>query len=348
MTVGPKPANLPSGDDEGNESKIMIRAADEPCEVKADRLPSMRFQDRDGDILKTIADYGGLIAKRQLKELFWPGKSLRAMEKRLAKLHQHGLILWPSREQWRTKPLPEPILWLGWKGMLWLAGKTGTAIPPPINEGENQMRLLENRLREVGYRWLREPRWMQLEHDLAIIDFRLSIDKSLKSLPHLAMEEWIHERAFHSNMDVVEFDSEGRDGKINHEKKGVCPDSYFVIVDKQRQIGGSPARARFLFELDMSTHDNPSFGREKAIPGSAYIKSVAFKNRFGYNSGRWLVVTTGAVRMKNLIAQTKQSLGAGARVFLFTTIDQVGGGNVLTAPIWHQADFQQPSALFSL
>jgi len=98
----------------------------------------------------------------------------------------------------------------------------------------------------------------------------------------------------------------------------------------------------------MSTHDNPSFGREKAVPGAAYIKSIAFKNRFGYNSGRWLVVTTGVVRMKNLIAQTKQSLGTGARVFLFTAFDQVKDVNVLTAPIWHQADHQEPSALFSL
>jgi len=193
---------------------------------------------------------------------------------------------------------------------------------------------------------LREPRWMQLEHDMAIIDFRLAIDKSLRSLPHLAMEEWIHERAFHSNMDVIEFESEDRDGKVTHEKKGICPDSYFVIVDKRRQIGGSPARARFLFELDMSTHDNPSFGREKAIPGAAYIKSIAFKNRFGYNSGRWLVVTTGAVRMKNLIAQTKQSLGTAARVFLFTTFDRFRGENVLTSPIWYQADHQEPLALF--
>ena len=326
----------------------MTRATNKPMELKKDRLPPMRFQDRDGEILQAIADYGGLVAKRQLKEMFWPGKSLRAMEKRLAKLRQNGLIAWPGREQRRSKPLPEPILWIDWKGMLWLAGKTGAVILSPVNEGENQMRLLENRLREAGYRWLREPRWMQLEHDLAIIDFRLAVEKSLSSLPHLVLEDWIHERAFHSNMDVVEFETEDRDGKVTHEKKGICPDSYFVVVDKRRQIGGSPARARFLFELDMSTHDNPSFGREKAVPGAAYIKSVAFKNRFEYNSGRWLVVTTGVVRMKNLIAQTKQSLGVGARVFLFTTLDEIKDANVLTAPIWRQADHQEPSALFSL
>jgi hypothetical protein len=35
---------------------------------------------------------------------------------------------------------------------------------------------------------------MQLEHDLAINDFRLAVEKSLRALPHLALEEWIHER----------------------------------------------------------------------------------------------------------------------------------------------------------
>jgi hypothetical protein len=313
--------------------------------LKIDQKP-MRFQDRDGEILQAIANYGGLLAKRQLKRLFWPGKSLRAMEKRLAKLHENGLITWPNYEQRRIKPLPEPILWLGWKGALWLAGKTGASIPAPANDGENQMRLLENRLREAGFHWLREPRWMQLEHDLAIIDFRLAVEQSILKLPHLAVEEWIHERTLHSNMDVVEFEIEDREGKIKREKKGVCPDSYFVVIDQRRQIGGSPARARFLFELDMSTHDNPSFGREKAIPGEAYIKSAAFKKRFGYNSGRWLVVTTGAVRMKNMIAQTKESLGTAARVFLFTTFDHFREENVLTSPIWYQADHQKPLALF--
>ncbi|BBB48040.1 replication-relaxation family protein [Pelolinea submarina] len=309
-------------------------------------LLPMRFQDRDGEILQAIMDYGGLLAKRQLKELFWADKSQRAMEKRLAKLFHNGLITWPDRNAWRSKPLPEPILWLNWKGILWLAGQAGISIPAPANQGENQMRLLENRLREAGFRWLREPRWMQLEHDLAIVDFRLAVEKSLRVLPHLALEEWIHERVLHCNMDVVEYETKDREGRLHLVKKGVCPDSYFVITDQRRQIDGSPARARFLFELDNSTHDNPSFGREKTVPGAVYIKSTVFKNRFGYNSGRWLVVTTGLVRMKNLLTQTRQSVGAGARLFLFTTVDQVREQNVLTSPIWHQADHEQPIALF--
>ena len=59
-------------------------------------------------------------------------------------------------------------------------------------------------------------------------------------------------------------------------------------------------------EMDLATHDNPSFGIEKAAAGAAYIKSEKYKKRFGSNSGRWLVITTGVTRMKNLMNQTRE------------------------------------------
>ena len=95
-------------------------------------------------------------------------------------------------------------------------------------------------------------------------------------------------------------------------KKRVYPDSYFVIVDRQRAAQGLVARMRLLLELDNSTHANERFGREKVAPGLAYVKSEEYKTRFGANSGRWLVVTTGERRMTNLMRQTHQVAGRGA------------------------------------
>ena len=148
-----------------------------PLKPAVDKMPLMRFQDRDGEILETIYSYGGVLARRQLKELFWSYKSWRAMEKRLAKLYHNRLIDWPTRTQWRTKPVAEPVIWLGWKGIHWLAGRGGIQVPAPASEGENQLRIFEKRLRDAGIHWLREPRWMQLEHDLAVIDFRLAVEE---------------------------------------------------------------------------------------------------------------------------------------------------------------------------
>jgi hypothetical protein len=102
---------------------------------------------------------------------------------------------------------------------------------------------------------------------------------------------------------------------------------------------------RLLLELDNSTHANERFGREKVAPGLAYIKSGEYKARFGANSGRWLVVTTGERRMTNLMRQTHQVAGRGAKVFLFTTFDQLENGNILTDPVWYQVGSEKPMSL---
>lgn len=88
----------------------------------------------------------------------------------------------------------------------------------------------------------------------------------------------------------------------------------------------------------MSTEDNPRFAREKVLPSIAYIRSAQYQQRFGYKSGRWLVIATGDRRMQNMIEHTKGLLGRDARVFCFTTFDRLRPETALTAPIWHRGD----------
>jgi hypothetical protein len=85
----------------------------------------MRFQERDGEILHAIYEYGGVLAGRQIKEMFWPDKSLRAVQKRLSKLHNHHYIARPTNHDWKTKPIPESVYWLDWNGAMWLAEQRG-------------------------------------------------------------------------------------------------------------------------------------------------------------------------------------------------------------------------------
>ena len=86
------------------------------------------------------------------------------------------------------------------------------------------------------------------------------------------MQEWIYESTFRSkadngdNADVVEYYTKDRYGATRKRNKRVYPDSYFVIVDQQRLAQGFSARARFLLELDNSTHPGKRFGREKVVP----------------------------------------------------------------------------------
>lgn len=206
-----------------------------PRYMRAAVPPPMYFQERDGEIVTALSRYDGVLAKRHLRSLFWPGASWRAMEMRLSLLYHQGYLDWPNAEQWRTKPIPEPMCWLGWKGALWLAGRSGIDVQPPRAVNESQLRLLNNRLREQGWRWLREPRWNQLRHDLTVVDVRLAIERAVGGLPYLTLEDWVLESEFRAVPDEVEYTVTLGNGKRLHKKRGVIPDGYFVLVDHYRQ-----------------------------------------------------------------------------------------------------------------
>ncbi|MEX1248670.1 MAG: replication-relaxation family protein [Anaerolineales bacterium] len=301
--------------------------------------PPMRFQARDGDILAAVHKYDGLLAKRQIKQLFWPQASLQAMERRLSLLYHTAYLNMPDFDQRRIYPISEPIVWLGWRGVLFVASQIGIEIEPPKPVNENQLRRLEKRLREAGLRWQREPRWSQIAHDIAVNDFRLTVEQAANHWPSISLEEWIPEGEFLTNMDTVVISS------ADKQRKGIRPDGFFVLVDHLRQIENSPAKARFLLELDNSTHPLNRFGRDKALAGLAYIRSNAYRKRFGFNSGRWLVVCKSQARMINLKKQTEKVLGRQATNFLFTTFDKVLPTTVINMPIWWRGGSSDQIAL---
>lgn len=301
--------------------------------------PPMRFQDRDGEILAAIHKYDGVLAKRQIKALFWPQASLQAMERRLSLLYHTGYLNMPDFDQRRIYPISEPIIWLGWRGILLVASQIGVEIDPPKPVNENQLRRLEKRLREAGVRWQREPRWSQLAHDIAVNDFRMTVEQAVKQWPSLSLDEWIPEGEFMTKMDTVPISSDSK------QRKGVRPDGFFILVDHLRQINNSPAKARFLLELDNSTHPLNRFGRDKALAGLSYIRSSAYRKRFGFNSGRWLVVCKSEARMRNLKHQTEKVLGKQAANFLFTTFDKVKAVTVFNMPIWWRGGSSDQVAL---
>jgi len=306
----------------------------------------MRFQPRDLQILIDIYKHDGVVAKRHLKEKYWLGKTERAMEQRLAKLVNADYLSRPTREQRRSQPIPEPVFWLGWQGILSVAGHYGIKIDPPKSDNEYQLRSFQKKLRDAGIRWVREPRWIQLAHDISVIDFKMAIEKSLENLSNLFLKEWVSEGSFRSDMDVVVYTIQDKYGKEKQIKKGICPDGYFEIVDEVRKRRGEQCSASFLLEIDMATHDNPSFGREKVIPGIEYIRSTQYKKRFGSNGGFWLIVTKGQkTRLKNLMKQVKDFALNDSSLFFFTTIDEIHNVNLFTEPVWHQVDIDRPVAL---
>ena len=298
----------------------------------------MRFQKRDALILQAIQDYGGVLAKRHIQDLFWRGKSERAMQNRLSKLQSGGYLEWPSIEQRKLYPIPEPIAWLGWKGAMQIASQHNLKVDSPKAINENQLRGLELALRKMDFRWLREPRWSQLTHDLTLIDVRLKIEYDVARMKDVIISHWINETDFRVDFDQVSFSYKDRHGNVRQKKRGVIPDGYFCLVDQKRASQALPAKAHFFVEVDMATHDNPSFGIEKVAVGAAYIHSRAFASRFGSNNGRWLIITTGEVRMKNLMAHTLQRAGKDSGLFFFSTFTELFSHHCFEDQMWSVCD----------
>ena len=304
----------------------------------------MRFQPRDQQILLDIYEHDGAMAKRHLKEKYWPDKTERAMEQRLAKLENADYIARPNWEQRRCKPIPEPVRWLKWRGALAVASYYGIKVNPPKSDNEYQLRSFQTKLRDAGLRGVREPRWIQLAHDLSVIDFKVAMEKSLKSFSNLHMQQWVPEGYFRSSLANRIKSPEGMMKPNN--KKEILPDGYIEIIDTESMKRGDPHTARFLLEIDMATHDNISFGKEKILPGINYIQSPNYFNLTGSNKGHWLIATKGhEKRLANLMKQVEKHAWDDSELFFLTTFEQIGDSNLLTEPIWMQAGIDKPLAL---
>lgn len=280
--------------------------------TEAKPAPVMRITARDGRILEAIHAFDGVLSDAQIKRLFFTGTS--QMQLRMRLLFNHGYVARPDRR--RRASIPNMVYWLTPQGAEYVAGLSGT----PLGE----------------FSFRREPKWMQLTHDLAVNDVRIAFLKACTPDSGFVLDEWIPQGIFWANPDRVDFTlPNGKSGK-----RFIRPDGYAVIRR-------GDYTARLLLELDRATEHNPRFGVEKVVPGIAYIRSQVYRTRFGFNSGKWLVVTTGDKRLKNMKRATELVAGNNAGLFYFTTFNQIDEHSVLTAPIWLKGGEDTPTGLFS-
>ncbi|MGD0006554.1 MAG: replication-relaxation family protein [Anaerolineaceae bacterium] len=112
--------------------------------------PPMHLTERDQHILEAIQAYDGLLSFSQIQRKLFTCKS--QTERRMMLLYQHKYVNRPNYDERRR--LPEMIYWLDKRGAELVASLNATA------------------LQDLS--WRKEPRWFQVEHDLAVNDFRLS------------------------------------------------------------------------------------------------------------------------------------------------------------------------------
>ena len=272
--------------------------------------PSLRLTERDKHILEAVHFYDGILSFPQVQRMFFTGKS--QAEQRLKLLYQNGYLARLDKEQRRR--LPEMIYWLDKKGAELVASLEGT----PLSE----------------FTWRKEPRWFQVEHDLTVNNFRLDLLEACNHDLDINLDSWIPENEFWAYPDKITYLYQGKQIARN-----IRPDGFFILTTKEHRI-------RYLLEIDRSTEDNHRFFRDKILPGLAYLGSKAYENRFGHRSGRWLVVTTGERRMKNMLSQARLADAKG--LFYFTIFDKITPGTLLQSPIWSRADRNESVPLLFL
>lgn len=272
----------------------------------------IRLTERDRQILETIYTFDGLMSRRQIDRLFFTGQGRSQPRQRLHALYQHGYLDRPGREAAHRVPAGEHLYWLAARGAEVVAGPAAS----------------RRRKRSLA----------QVEHDLAVNDFRIDVSQACSQSPLLDLDYWLAESTFRAEPDTVLcLDRTGEE-----RPRQIIPDGFFT-VHRQAQQPDSLEEFAFLLEIDMATHPNPRFEREKVRAGIAYLESEAYRERFGLDYGRWLVVTTSERRLLHLKHAAERAGGDG--LFYFTTFAQLSPATVLTAPIWQRAGSDEKTAI---
>jgi len=275
---------------------------------------------RDKRILETIHAFDGIISLRQIDHLFFSGRYRSQPRARMRLLYDNAFVNMPGPENIHQVPIGETIYWLDREGAAVVAGLHGQSTKQ--------------------FHWRSKPRYSLIEHDLRVNDFRIAMREACNWHSKLELVSWIPESEFIRSPDRITYET--LSGK--NAKRSVRPDGYFLL-DRTARLGPTKQFA-FLLEIDMGSEDNPRFAREKVRPGLAYIGSEQFAKRFGLRHGRYLVVSTGRRRIRNMKAQAERSGGKG--LFYFSTFDKVTPESVLTEPIWMLAGHQDPRSIIPL
>jgi hypothetical protein len=273
------------------------------------------LQSRDIDLFEDIYAYGGALTLDQALLLHFP--SVKVARDRLGDLFYAGYLKRTSR---RGSALIDAVGYaLTELSMIEAAGR----------QGEEKLPL---------HKWSAPNVTAKLNHDIYINDFVIDAKLACETFDHLALHEWVSEQSLRAMGHTFTHESWLGDTVKNAH---AYPDSI-LIVDRDT---AEDYRGRFLMEMDMSNHSNPTFGEEKIVPYIAYIRSPIYKRRFGDNTGRVLVVVPDTRRIKYLAETARRYGGKNARIWHFATINDINHKTILTEKIWTRADQEEKVAL---
>lgn len=283
-----------------------------PSYQRAAQPPPFQLTHRDGAILQTLYCFDGVMADYQIMKLFFDSST--RMKARMSILFQNGFVARLNRQQ--RAQLPFMVYWLDKKGIAYIAQQEGIET------------------KELHWRRPGE-RWSLVVHDVELNDFRIAIESARQQLK-LPPVEWVGESEFRAHPDRVTF----KNGQGKQVARDVRPDGYFVLTI-------SKGKKRFLVEWDRRTMPNPRFLADKVFSGLTYLGTNLYRERFGSNTGSWLVITTGNRRAAHMKEQVERAKLHNGHYWYFTTREHVTSANLLTDPIWLRPGHTHPVSLLA-
>lgn len=282
-----------------------------PVHRRVENPPHMNLTERDVRIFRTIRAFDGCMSEPQIRALEFTGE--RQCKDRLSKLYQNGYV---ERSDWRLKNYAQAMLYrLDKKAVEVLSDLEG--IPP------NQ------------FHYRREfPKL--IAHSLRVNDVRVMCTLAMQQEEHWELAEWVSEAQFNTQADRVNY----RTPEGTKKTRVMKPDGYFILVNDVQDIV-----FRAFVEVDLSNEDNGRILEEKVYPYIAYIESSTYQERFGAQTARVLVVTTGAKRVENMKRKTERAVGKKAGYFWFTSFQELSPNTFFEKPVWYIGGGEGPASI---
>jgi hypothetical protein len=280
----------------------------------------VRLQERDKAIIEFQHACGGMLTLNQIDRRFFENRQTTRSRNRMQDLVNAGYLEKVGNEHRRYIPPGEVVYFQTKRGAEVVAGLQGLA----IDELE----------------WQGAGRWSLIDHDIHTTYFLLDALEACEQVrSDLELVEFVPEVFFKKNPDVITY----RDRRRNKQTRRMWPDLYLRIQQQAPEKPGKKREWLYLVEVDMGTEANLKFG-SKVRAGAAYLNSKEYRQRFGHNYGRWLVVTkSGGRRLNNMRRQTVRDGGAG--LYYFTTFAEINPQSIFSQPVWYPAEEDDPFVL---
>lgn len=264
-----------------------------PKHKRVESAPRMILTERDKRIILSVYE-NRYLTRGQIERLFCLGTTVA--NRRLRLMFQHGYL----------ERMFQPVSFGSLRIVYGLDRKGAEIIAQKLN------------LDMSSLNWKRrnsKVEFLFMEHTLAISDFRVSLEASLKCRPDSLLLFWQREN---KDLNCRVSDPTGKSKYIT-----VNPDAFFGILSPR-------GKSYYFLEADLGTESSKRFER-KIVAYRQYWKSGKYQEMYGFGSFRVLTVTTGERRLNNLL---KTANGLGAKSMFLFVAQELTITNNLFGKIW--------------